>query len=270
VKRDPLVQVNPEQLKKVASDDSGTARVEYWNRNIPWTFKDEAVDYEEKRRLRYSLQNYMHDVIGFESCKSKLVLELGSGGGIDSAEFARNGAEVVSVDFTETGTRTTLELLKSAGFEYRVVKASVPCLPFRAENFDCVYSFGVLHHIPEIEQALHEISRVLKPGGEIICMLYNRDSLLYAYSIMWMHRDEGLDEQDLVRKYSERVLSCPFTRAYSKKHIVEVFGNYFDNIRIAVKYNVIDLPGKRKFKLDLPDEYELGWHTIVRAHRKAS
>lgn len=270
MKKDRVVQVNPEQGKKLPSDDSATARVDYWNRNIPWTFKGESVDYEEKRRLRYSLQDYMHDVIAFDSYKSKLVLDLGSGGGIDSAEFARNGAEVVSLDFTETATRTTRDLFKSGGYEAMVVKASAPRLPFRKGRFDCVYSFGVLHHIPEVEQALDEIWRVLKPRGEIICMLYNRDSLLYALSIMWMHRNEGLDEQDLVRKYSERVLGCPYTKAYAKDDIAQIFGNYFDNIRIAVKYNVIDLPDKRKLKLDLPDRYELGWHTIVQAQRKAA
>ena len=250
---------------EVAPDKAEAARLEYWNRHVPWTFKGEDLSYEEKRRLRYSLQDYMHSTIAFDSYKSKLVLELGSGGGIDSAEFERYGADVISVDFTETGSRATQALLRSANLPANVVKSSALYLPFQGERFDCVYSFGVLHHIPEIKRALEETSRILKPDGEMICMLYNRESLLYSYSILWMHRSEGLNEERLVRKYSERVFGCPYTRAYTKQEVVEIFGEHFDDVRAEVKYNVIDLPDKRKFKLNLPDKYELGWHIIVKA-----
>ena len=38
-------------------------------------------------------------------------------------------------------------------------------LPFQAESFDAVFGFGVLHHVPDWQGALFEITRVLKPGG---------------------------------------------------------------------------------------------------------
>jgi ubiquinone/menaquinone biosynthesis C-methylase UbiE len=198
------------------------------------------------------------------------VLEIGSGGGIDSAEFGKHGAEVVSLDFTETGSKATNQLLRDASVPANVVRSSALRLPFEEKCFDCVYSFGVLHHIPEIKEVLKETHRVLKPKGEIICMLYNKKSILYAYSILYLHRDEGIAEKELVGMYSERVLGCPYTRAYTKQEVLELFGEHFEGIETKVKYNVIDLPDRRKFKLNLPDEYELGWHIIVKARRKGS
>jgi ubiquinone/menaquinone biosynthesis C-methylase UbiE len=53
-------------------------------------------------------------------------------------------------------------------------------IPFKESVFDCIYCFGVLHHIPEVEKDLAEIKRILKPGGQVMAMLYNRDSLLYG------------------------------------------------------------------------------------------
>ncbi len=50
-------------------------------------------------------------------------------------------------------------------------------LPFESNTFDLGYSWGVLHHTPNTEEALRELVRVVRSGGEIKTMLYNRHSL---------------------------------------------------------------------------------------------
>src|SRR5205085_2800103 len=50
-------------------------------------------------------------------------------------------------------------------------------LPFESNQFDLGYSFGVLHHSPNTEAALRELVRVIRPGGELKVMLYNRHSI---------------------------------------------------------------------------------------------
>lgn len=242
--------------------------VDYWEKSIPWRFAIEKRSYEERRAMRYSLQDYMKEAIGFERFKGRRVLEIGSGSGIDSAEFARNGAQVVSLDFTASGTRGTTNLFKEAALIPNATRAGAQLLPFKDAAFDCVYSFGVLHHIPDVVPVVEDISRVLKPSGEFVCMLYNRASLLYAYSILFAHRDEGLDEEQLISRYSERILGCPYTKAYTKDDARELLRPYFEPIDISVHYNVIDLRDQRKFKLSVPDSYELGWHLIVKARRR--
>jgi ubiquinone/menaquinone biosynthesis C-methylase UbiE len=243
--------------------------IQYWEKAVPWAFKGEGLTYEQKRRMRYELQDYMMSAIGFDSYQSKLVVELGSGAGIDSAEFARNGAEVISIDFTRTAVETTKSTLEQAGVQPNVIRADLHYLPLRDSIADCIYSFGVLHHIPDVENVLREIVRVAKDKSEVICMLYNRESLLYAYSILFLHRNEGItDEQRLLSLYSERILGCPYTKAYTKDEAISLFSKYFREVSARVYYNVIDLPGRRKFKLNIPDEYELGWHIIVRCRDK--
>jgi ubiquinone/menaquinone biosynthesis C-methylase UbiE len=56
-------------------------------------------------------------------------------------------------------------------------------LPFADDSFDMVFSHSVLHHVPEIKQAQSEIHRVLRPGGELVIMVYARWSLNYLVSI---------------------------------------------------------------------------------------
>jgi SAM-dependent methyltransferase len=242
--------------------------LEYWDNNFPWSFRGEKTSFEERRKLRYELQNYMHEAIGFENYRNKLVLEIGCGGGIDSAEFARNGAEVVSLDFTRDGTQTTLKTLREARVSPNVVRASAEKLPFRPGVFDCVYSFGVLHHIPEIDQTINEIAVALKPAGDLICMLYNKDSLLYAYSILFLHRNESSSEDKLLSEYSERNLGCPHTRAFTKTEARELIDHKFENVEAKVFFNVIDTPSKRKLKIEIPDQTDLGWHIVLKGKRR--
>jgi ubiquinone/menaquinone biosynthesis C-methylase UbiE len=243
--------------------------IEYWQKAVPWTFRGEGLTYEQKRRMRYELQDYMIPAVGFESYRSKVVVELGCGGGIDSAEFARNGAEVISIDFTRTAVETAKSTLKEAGVQPNVIQADLHHLPLRDSIADCIYSFGVLHHIPDVENVVSEVVRIANERSDVICMLYNRESILYAYSILFLHRNEGVnDEQQLLGLYSERILGCPYTKAYTKEEAVSLFSRYFNEVSAKVYYNVVDLPGKRKFKLNIPDEYELGWHIIVKCRGK--
>ncbi len=54
-----------------------------------------------------------------------------------------------------------------------VVEGNAISIPFPDNSFDVVYSFKVLPHVIEIEKAIHEISRVLKPSGFAVLEFYN-------------------------------------------------------------------------------------------------
>lgn len=234
------------------------------------SFVPENLNYEEKRKFRYNLQDYMLEVFEFDEFKGKRVLEVGCGSGIDTAEFARNGAIVTAIDLTKEGVELTKKLLNENGLAAKVMQADATNLPFEDKSFDCVYSYGVLHHIPELEKALAEIHRVLKPGGKLMVMLDHRNSLLYAYSIIyWRGIQEGmlkkLSEDELVSRYSERNEGCPYTRVFTQDEAKKVFSRWFVEIETTVKYNVIDTPEQRKVKITLPVECDLGWHLILKA-----
>ena len=249
---------------------------DYWEEATPMNFADEKWAYEKKRTFRYDLQDYMHASFDFENWKGKKVLEFGCGSGIDAVEFARNGALVTAIDITDNACRLTKELAEEAKVPIVVIKVDSE-LPFTEGMFDLVYSFGVLHHIPNVEKTLAEIHRVLKPNGRVTAMLYNRDSLLYAYSIIYIHglKDKPTLENfcnatmdKLTSKYSERNEGCPYTKAYTKTEARSLLEKYFTDVEVSVHYNVIDTPQQRKVKLDIGDEYELGWHLVIKCVKK--
>lgn len=101
-----------------------------------------------------------------------LVLDAGCGEGIDLADQARRGgAEIIGVELSAAGCRVSFA--RSLPFRtVSVLRGDVCQLPFDDEQFNTIYSYGVLHHLAVPERGLRELVRVLKPSGLIAVYLY--------------------------------------------------------------------------------------------------
>lgn len=101
-----------------------------------------------------------------------LVLDAGCGDGLDVvAHAARAGVEAIGVEISDGGSRAAFAR-SMASPRAHIVQADLRRLPFAADLFDAVYSYGVLHHLAEPEQGLHEIVRVAKPNAPVAAYLY--------------------------------------------------------------------------------------------------
>jgi len=107
------------------------------------------------------------------------VLEVGCGSGIAVQLFAEAGANVTAVDLTPWAVETTQARLDAFGLEGEVLEADGESLPFPDASFDLVFSWGVIHHTSDTEQALGELVRVCRPDGTLVLMLYHRRSLFF-------------------------------------------------------------------------------------------
>ena len=96
-------------------------------------------------------------------------LEIGSGTGYFSLNLLQMGA-IDRLDATDISPGMLSTLSGTAdrlgiAVETEVIDAEV--LPFEDESFDLVFGHAVLHHIPDLERALREFRRVLRPGGAV-------------------------------------------------------------------------------------------------------
>lgn len=89
-------------------------------------------------------------------------LDAGCGAGDYSAALMQLGAKsVCGFDVSVGSLRLAQRQTPTAKF----IQASLSELPYSSASFDVIWSWGVLHYVPNAPRALREIGRVLRPGG---------------------------------------------------------------------------------------------------------
>jgi len=140
-------------------------------------------------KMRYVREGHILQRLDMLDFHGKRVLEIGLGQGADCEQIIRRGAAWSGVDLTPESVARVSARLSLRGLPYeRLECGSALALPFPDNSFDVVFSHGVLHHIPDVKTAQREIARVLKPGGQLVAMLYARRSLNYLLSITVLRR----------------------------------------------------------------------------------
>ena len=93
-------------------------------------------------------------------------LEVGCGTGIFLQVAARTGASIVALDLSADLLAQARARVASEG-KVRLSLGNAEQMPFRDGSFDAAYGSSILHHL-NIDTALAEVNRVLRPGGRIV------------------------------------------------------------------------------------------------------
>ncbi|HEU4319249.1 MAG TPA: class I SAM-dependent methyltransferase [Acidimicrobiia bacterium] len=102
------------------------------------------------------------------------VLEVGCGQGHLTRALADRGINVIGIDANpQAEAIANTPLVKCMRAE---------ALDFEDESFDFVVSVHAIEHIPDLDGALSEIARVLRPGGKAI-FIYPAEPIMGMYAI---------------------------------------------------------------------------------------
>jgi len=95
--------------------------------------------------------------------RPRRVLDVGCGPGDMTERIERElGVDVSAVDISPR----MVELARERGLDAAV--ADVQELPYADESFDCVAACWILYHTADLERAIAECARVLRPGGRLV------------------------------------------------------------------------------------------------------
>lgn len=205
---------------------------------------DNRKDYfDAVENERYDQQYWMHKFFEFNNFANKKVLEIGVGHGTDLRQFGEAGAMCFGADITKKHLQLAEENFKHRKLTLHLKECDASSLDFEKEYFDCVYSFGVIHHITNIDDVIEEIGRVLKVDGVFMGAVYHKYS---AYHLLSKFFFEGIIKLRLFTLGYSGLLATieegadgktikPFVSLWSKKQMIQKFkskGFTIDKIEI--------------------------------------
>ena len=147
-----------------------------------------------------------------------MVLEVGCGIGVVASHLSEKYQwKVTGIDLDPE----QIEIARNDNPEnehLKFLEADVKELPFEDGEFDAVLSFDVLHHIPDWDKALHEISRVSRPKG-----WYFLNDLTLPRFTARIYKDCGVFAADDVINH---LRENGFAVAYAEKPKVNIFARF--------------------------------------------
>ena len=127
------------------------------------------------------------------------VLEVGCGWGEFAARVQEElGATVVAVDISPR----MVELARERGVDARV--GDVQELPFADGEFDCATAMHILYHAADVDRALAELRRVLRPGGRLVATTNGKRHLEELWLLVG--RDKSKEDRHFFSEDGEELL----------------------------------------------------------------
>jgi ubiquinone/menaquinone biosynthesis C-methylase UbiE len=170
------------------------------------TFTQEGLgDFEREKLFRkyFALIDW--------STKPRRALDMGCGSGRWDVLVAPLVGELVAADASPAALEVARRNAKAPNVAF--IEATPDTLPFPDQNFDLIFSLGVLHHIPDTEAAIRSLTDKLCPGGTLLLYLYYAfDNRPAWFRAIWKVTDLG-------RRF---ISSLPFSLRYVLSQIIAV------------------------------------------------
>ena len=229
-----------------------------------------SIEYfNEVEARKYFIEPHIPEFADFSSWRGNSVLEIGAGIGTDAVNFVRAGALYTGIEISEESlnlARKRFEVFGLSG-ELDFANAENCTKVLSGRTFDLIYSFGVLHHTPNIELALAEIRKLSHEKTRLKIMVYAKDS----YKDILIRG--GFDQPEAQN-------GCPIANTYSKEEITALLNSagfsileirkdhlFKYNIEKYINYQYEFEPWFNAMPKDLLSllEKNLGWHMLIDA-----
>ena len=170
----------------------------------------------------------------FEKKPNLKILELGCGTGL---LWQVNGPripgdwEITVSDFSEGMLQQTRQNLQSLRNQFHYALIDAETIPFSDEPFDIVIANHMLYHVPNLNQALFEIGRVLKPDGTLYASTIGANNMREMKQLLY---------QFLQNHSYEEALGSVETK-FSLDNGKDILKSYFQDIRIIGYENSLSI-----------------------------
>lgn len=223
--------------------------------------------FDEVEERKYFVEPHIPGFANFSAWSGKRVLEIGCGIGTDATNFVRAGAIYTGVELSSESLKLARKRFEVYGISGRFLEGNAEKIDrlLVGETFDLIYSFGVLHHTSNLENALIGIHNLMHRNSVFKMMVYAENSWKSAMIAA------GLDQP-------EAQYGCPIANTYNALGITEILEN-LDFVLTSIsqdhifpyiveeykKYNYVRESWFNAMPLEVFNALEkhLGWHLLI-------
>lgn len=212
--------------------------------------------YNDVEARKYLVEPHIPAFAEFDRWKGKKVLEIGCGIGTDTINFARSGAKVTALDYSEESLKIAKKRAEVFNLPIKFYHADAEQISkiVPLDTYDLIYSFGVIHHTPHPLRAIDEVKKYMDKNSEFKIMVYNRNS----YKTWWIIIKYGFGQfwkkDKLIAKYSEAQTGSPVTYSYTKKTIHNLLDGFSTKNMFVDHIFPYSIPEYKKY------EYKKVWY----------
>jgi 2-polyprenyl-3-methyl-5-hydroxy-6-metoxy-1,4-benzoquinol methylase len=205
----------------------------YWNArpcNVRHSKKELGTKeyFDEVEARKYLVEPHIPAFAEFARWKGKKVLEIGCGIGTDTINFARAGAIVTAVDYSDASIAIAKKRAAVFGCDIAFYCGNAEELSsfVPAETYDLVYSFGVIHHTPHPERVIEEIKKYMDARSVFKIMVYHTLSWKVLWILLHYRHGNVFDVANAVARYAEAQEGCPVVYTYTRKSVRALLAGY--------------------------------------------
>jgi len=182
-----------------------------------------------------------------EELAGKSFLDIGCGSGLHALAALRLGAvKVLATDIDPNSVATTKAVLDKyapTGSQYEVQEVSVFDLPEATkEQYDIVYSWGVLHHTGAMYEAITAATKLVAPDGLFAVALYRTTPMCGVWTRIkrWYSQTSETNQKRTQNLY---IKLLKFKYKITRKDFEVMRNNYFNSRGMSFEHDVHDWLG---------------------------
>ena len=170
---------------------------EWWDERVAGHVASEFYDVTRFRQGGSTLRPFEVEEVG--AVTGKRLAHLQCHFGLDSLSWARAGATVVGLDFSEPAVEAANQLAAETGLDARFVQSDVydAVAALGNERFDVVYTgLGAINWLPDLPRWAGVIAELLEPGGFLYVSEFHPLTWIFAdhepvIELDYFHNPEG-------------------------------------------------------------------------------
>lgn len=227
---------------------------------------DRTIDYDTLSKIYDEVragepEMIFHILEEFVPNPDSKVLDVGCGTGNNTLLFKKAvDAEVFGLD---SSFGMLLEAREKAPQIY-YIHASADCIPLKPESFDMLFMTEVIHHLPNMNEAMREMSRVLKSAGRLCIVTQSHNQIEDRMTSRFFPSTIAIDKKryPAIHEIEESMVRSNITETWSKSF-------KFAPIMLGVDYlNTVSRKGYSMLHKISDADYESGLQELHRSFEK--